>query len=241
MPVKVPSKQKDARIAFDRYIGYCPEYEDVTLFDTMMKIVALTNACSFVGRDIAKGEWSRSVEKLPMLVFVAVMGLSWIPRILHPVLQPLFLLPALWLQWKMRRIITPVIRRDMEEFERASDRQALLKTTEDMPLPYTHWLMSRYKPGEINVHQLATDHLLTSFESTVSTAGTLYNILLNLAVRPDLQEELRQEVQSILDEEGRLPSTHLKELRKMDSAMRETFRVNPFGLCTLLPTYFGDI
>jgi cytochrome P450 len=90
--------------------------------------------------------------------------------------------------------------------------------------------MARYKPGEATPYQLATDQILTSFESTVSTAATLYNIVLDLAVRPELQDELRHEVEEIMVD-GRLPSTHLKELKKMDSVMRETFRVNPFALC----------
>lgn len=230
VPVKVPSKQKDARVAFDKYVGYCPEYRPVTIFDTMMKIVATTNACSFVGREVGMGEWPQVVQQLPMSVYFAVMTLSWFSRVLRPLFQPILLLPALWVQHKMRRLLDPVIRNDMEEYERAADRREILKPTEDGKLPFTQWLMARYKPGEATPYQLATDHMLTSFESTVSTAATLYNIILDLAVRPELQEELRQELEEIMIN-GRLPSTHLKELRKMDSVMRETFRVNPFALC----------
>nr|A0A7L8UVC5.1 RecName: Full=Cytochrome P450 monooxygenase ffsD; AltName: Full=Cytochalasans biosynthesis cluster protein ffsD [Aspergillus flavipes]QOG08943.1 FfsD [Aspergillus flavipes] len=232
VPVKVPSKQKDARIAFDKYVGYCPESKPVTIFDTMMKIVATTNACSFVGREVGTGEWPQVVQQLPMSVYFAVMTLSIVPRIFRPVLLPIVLIPALLVQRKMRKILAPGIRQDMEEYERAADRKELLKPTEDGKLPFTQWLMARYKPGEATAHQLATDHLLTSFESTVSTAATLYNMILDLAVRPELQDELRQEVEEIMVD-GKLPATHLKELKKMDSMMRETFRVNPFALFSL--------
>ena len=58
-PVKVPSKQKDARIAFEKYVSYCPDHKPITLFPTMMKIVATTNACSFVGREVGTGEWPK--------------------------------------------------------------------------------------------------------------------------------------------------------------------------------------
>ncbi|KAK5996029.1 Cytochrome P450 monooxygenase phmB [Cladobotryum mycophilum] len=232
VPVKVPSKQKDARIAFDKFVGYCPEEKKVNIFGTMMKVVATTNACSFVGREVGTGEWAEAVQQLPISVFLAVMTLSWIPRVLRPLLQPIVLLPALYVQRKMRLILEPIIRSDIEEYEKAADRKSTLKTTEDGKLPFTQWLLARYKSGEATPYQLATDHILTSFESTVSTAVTLYNIILDLAVRPELQDELRQEVEEVMFD-GRLPSTNLKELRKMDSVMRETFRVNPFALFSL--------
>lgn len=231
-PVKVPSKQKDARIAFEKYVSYCPDHKPITLFPTMMKIVATTNACSFVGREVGTGEWPEVVQQLPMSVYFAVMTLSWLPRMLKPIFRPLLLLPALKVQRDMRRILDPVIRSDMEEYERAADKKEVLKPKEDGKLPFTQWLMARYKPGEATPYQLATDQILTSFESTVSTAATLYNIVLDLAVRPELQDELRHEVEEIMVD-GRLPSTHLKELKKMDSVMRETFRVNPFALFSL--------
>ncbi|KAI9693989.1 MAG: hypothetical protein M1822_003260 [Bathelium mastoideum] len=224
IPVKVPAKQKDARIAFDRFVGYCPEWKPVKLFDSFMNVVAMTNACSFVGREVGTGAWAKAVTRLPMAVFVAVMTLSWVPRLLRPALQPLLLLPALWVEWNMRRILKPVIQSDIENYERASDKKEVLRPQKEGKLPYTQWLISRYKPGEWTPYQLATDHLLTSFESTASTSSTLYNIILDLAVRPDLQDELRREVEEVMTD-GSLPSTHLKELRKMDSVMLSLVRI----------------
>ncbi|KAI9708161.1 MAG: hypothetical protein M1820_004115 [Bogoriella megaspora] len=233
IPIKIPAKQKDARIAFDKFIGYCPQWKGITLFDAFMNIVAMTNACSFVGREVGTGEWAKAVQRLPMATYVAVMSLSWLPRLLRPVFQPLLLLPALIVEWNMRRILKPVIQNDIDDYERALDKKEVLRPKAEGKLPYTQWLISRYKTGEWSPYQLATDHILTSFESTASTSSTLYNIIMDLAVRPDLQDELRREVQEVLVD-GSLPSTHLKELRKMDSVMRETFRVNPFSLFSLV-------
>ena len=232
VPAKVPSKQQDARIAFEQFIGYSPDWKPVKTFDAFMNIVATTNACSFVGREVATGKWSKLVQQLPMTVYVAVLALSWLPRILRPIFTPLLFLPALKLQKEMRDIIKPVIAADIDEYERASDKKELLRAKEDGKLPYSAWLLSRYRPGEGTPYQLATDYLVTSFESTVSTAVTLYNIIADIAVRPGLQDELREELEEVLVD-GKLPSTSLKELRKMDSVMRESFRLNPFALCKL--------
>lgn len=234
IPLKIPSQQKDARIAFDKYVGYCLDYKPIVLFDAMMEIFGSVNASSFVGREIGTGEWPRVVQQLLMSVYFAVRTLSWIPRVLKPIVWPLVFLPALKVQRDMRRILSPVIRRDMEEYERAADRKEVLKPTDDGKLPFTQWLMARYKPSEATRYQLTTDHLLVNVEATIKSATALYSIVLELATRPELQDELRHEVEEVIMVDGRLPSTHLKELRKLDSMMRETSRVNPFALCEFL-------
>ncbi|KAI1174430.1 cytochrome P450 [Nemania sp. FL0916] len=232
-PPIVTTKQKDARISFDRYIGYCPDYKPFKLFDTMMKIVALTNGASFVGRDVAGGKWHELVPQLPMTTFFAVVSLAWIPRLIRPIFEPLLLLPNMKVQRDMRRILDPIIKQDLSEWHAAKDKKELLKVEEGKRLPYHKWLISRYDdPSDATPHQLGTDQIITAFESTVSTALVLYNILMDLAVRPELQDELRKEIaENTID--GQLPSTNLKELRKMDSIMRETFRTSPFALFSL--------
>ncbi|KAH8168088.1 hypothetical protein CIB48_g167 [Xylaria polymorpha] len=231
-PPIVTTKQKDARIAFDRYVGYCPDWKPITLFFTMMKIVALTNAASFVGREVAGGEWHELVPQLSLTTFFAVMGLGWIPRLLRPIFVPLFLIPHIRVQRGMRKILEPIIKQDMNEWETAKDQSDLLKVKEGERLPYHKWLISRYGPGNATPYQLATDQIITAFESTVSTSMVLYNVLLDLAVRPEIQAELRLEIaENTVD--GQLPSTNLKELRRMDSVMRESFRTSPFALFSL--------
>ena len=236
VPAKVPAKQQDARIAFEKFVGYAPEWKAVNIFNAFMNIVATTNACSFVGREVGTAEWPQAVQRLPMAVYVAVLTLSWIPRVLRPIFKPLLFIPALRIQKGMRNILKPVIQKDMLDYESAPDKREILKVRDEAKLPFTAWLMSRYKPAEATEYQLATDYLVTAFESTVSTAVTLYNIVADLAVSPELQEELREELNEILTD-GKLPATNLKELKKMDSVMRETFRMNPFALCTCMSVF----
>lgn len=174
-----------------------------------------------------------------MIVYFAVMFLTWTPRLVRPILEPLFLLPHYKLQREMRRILKPIIHRDLEEWNNTKDKQTLLKAKEGERLPYHKWLISRYGPGQATPRQLATDQIVTAFESTISTALTLYYTLLDLAVRPDLQDELRREIAENTTD-GQLPSSALKELRKMDSAMRESFRVSPFALCKPCLAFFKN-
>lgn len=234
-PPLVSTKQEDARTAFDRYVGDCPEGKAFNVFDTMMKIVSLTNGASFVGREMAGGKWHDLVAQLPMTVFVPIMLLPWIPRLLQPLAMPLLFLPNRKIQRDMRRLLEPNIKKDSDEWETAKKKKEALRVQEGERLPYHKWLMSRYNPGEATPRQLATDQILTAFESTVSSAIFLHNVLFDIAARPEVQDELRREVVANTVD-GRLPATNLKELRMMDSVMRETFRTRPSALCMYIPS-----
>lgn len=87
--------------------------------------------------------------------------------------------------------------------------------------------------------QLTHDYIVTSFESTPSTAGTLYFILAELVTRPELMEELRRELVQITDKDGYLPQTHVSVLPKLDSVMSESSRINIFSYCMSVSS-FGE-
>lgn len=230
VPVMVHAKQRDCKRAFDKMIGYCSDWKEVVLFPTVMKVIATTNAFSLVGQQLATNDkWIKAVENYPMAAMIAVFAMSACPRLLRPLVAPLFFLPAVKIQWDIRRMLAPVIRADMEEYLRASNQKEFLRP-EKGKVPFTAWLMARHKPGEGTREQLTIDHLLTSFESTPSTAASLYNIVADLAAHPEYVDILRDELATVM-KDGKLPLTNLTELKKMDSVMRETFRQTPFALC----------
>lgn len=162
VPQHIHSKQADTRMVMDQFIGYAPNYKPINSFETFIQIVARINACSLVGRETALGPWAKGVERLPLAVYVAVMTLGWIPRVLRPVFSPLVFLPFLIVQRNLRGILKPIIKRDIEEYRRAADKKAATKVREDGKLPFTAWLLARYKENEVSEHQLATDYLITS-------------------------------------------------------------------------------
>ena len=201
------------------------------LFPALMKIIATTNACSFVGRKLGTSEpWVNAVQNFPMSAMFAIFSMSVIPKTLRPLLAPLLFIPNMKVQRDMKKLLAPVITADMEQFRNATDKKELLRLREEGKVPFTAWLMSRYKPEEATLNQLTIDYLIASFESTASSAATLYNIVADLAARPEYVDMLREELATVM-KNGKLPLTHLKELKKMDSVMRESFRINPFGLC----------
>jgi Cytochrome P450 len=90
-------------------------------------------------------------------------------------------------------------------------------------------LLSRYKPEQASIKQLIIHYILTSFDSTPSTASALYHVICELAARLEAADILREELDQVMVD-GKLPQTHLQELKRMDS-LRESFRLHPVSLC----------
>ncbi|RMZ71754.1 cytochrome P450 oxidoreductase [Pyrenophora seminiperda CCB06] len=233
IPAKVPSRQEDAKHAIAEAIGDCPEWKEVKLFPAVTNIIAQMNACSFIGREAGRSKhWVNLVSKYPFQVMIGTFMIAPVPRILQNLLAPLIFAPAIITKWRMKWAITPIIKKDMHEFLNTADKKDLLRLTEDGKVPFTASLMTRYKANEATLSQLLHDYITVAFESTPSSAAALYLLLRELAAHPELLDILRDELREVMVD-GKLPKSHLAELRKMDSVMRESARANPFSLLAL--------
>ncbi|KAL8727211.1 MAG: hypothetical protein Q9166_006175 [cf. Caloplaca sp. 2 TL-2023] len=213
IPAFVRGRQTDCAAVCESVIGTPPEWKEATLFAGMQEIVASTNASAFVGRELGTNrKWIRSVERLPMAALIGTVLLGYLPI----------------LRWNMASMLTPILQDDIHNFEHSADKKQLHGSKEKGKLPMTSWLLNRYKPGQATMKRLIDDYITLSFESTASSAGTLFFIMGELAADPELADTLRRELMNCAPT-GDLPLTHLTELRKMDSVMRESTRANPFS------------
>ncbi|KGO48671.1 Cytochrome P450 [Penicillium expansum] len=235
VPVRVQARQEDTQLAFERAIGPCPEWKSVSLYWTIQELVAATNASGLVGPELGNDpRWVRAVQHFPMVTALAVYISNAVPRLVRPIVTTFIFLPAWGYYIYLKMLLKPMAKADWEEYENANEKQKkeILRATPDKKFPITAWLMSRYRPEELSLSQITHDLIVATFESTPSTAGTMFFILAELVSRPELVNELRDEVDEVLSN-GLLPQTTLTELRKMDSVMRESSRVNPFSLLVL--------
>ncbi|KAL0941608.1 cytochrome p450 oxidoreductase [Colletotrichum truncatum] len=233
LPARVLNRQQDTQKAFDAIVGHCPDWKAFNLMMTAFEIVSQINACSFVGRDLGcNRSWVRAVMMSPLLIHVAVTLTNACPAILRPLMKPILFLPSLKNQWDMKRLLTPMLQNDIKTFNEAKDKKELLRPRVEGDIPFTAFLLSRYKAAEATIKQLVTDYVLVSFDSTPSTASALYHALCELAQHPEAAKVMRQEIEEVMVD-GQLPSTHLQELKRMDSFLRESFRMHPVSLFTL--------
>ncbi|KAK0641438.1 cytochrome P450 [Cercophora newfieldiana] len=219
-----PARQQVAREALQAVVGDAPQWKTVNLFWTVLEVVAATGAIGLVGEPLSRDpRWLRAVRTLPIFVGIGVYISCFMPRLLRPFVATLSYTPAWLLHKYLAHLLRPSVERAIKETsESTKEGGAPKKTT------LIHLLLARYKPGGLDTTQLIRDVITATFESTPTTAVSLYWMLTELVLRPDLVSELRAELQSILLPDGSLPPTQLTELTKMDSFMRESARVNTF-------------
>ncbi|KAI8166282.1 Cytochrome P450 monooxygenase ccsD [Colletotrichum sp. SAR 10_70] len=233
LPARVLNRQQDAKMTFDTIIGHCPEEKGFNLLMTSLEIIAKINACTFVGRELGRNQrWVKAVIYSPLFVYMAVTLLNATPSILRSILRPLYFLPVTKNYWDMKRLLKPKLDDEIKTFKETKDKRKLLVPKSDEDLPFTQFLLSRYTEAAATIKQLVTDYIQVSYTSTPTTASALYHALWELAQHPEAADILRQELKEVMVD-GQLPRTHLQELKRMDSFLRESFRLHPITRFTL--------
>lgn len=235
VPIGISHREQSARSACDSTIGSCRDWKSFPLYWTIQEIIANTNSTGLVGPRLGTDRrWLTAVQRFSVVMAVAIYISHAVPRLFRSIVSTLAFLPARVLYWYMKCLLYPMIETDIKEYEKAAacpnrkDLDNLLTETLKTKFPIVAWLKTRYPSQESSVEQISRDLITLSFESTPSSALTLYFILIELIIRPDIMEEIREEVSSLLVD-GHLPQSPLSEMKKLDSFMRESTRMNPFS------------
>lgn len=246
LPSRVWMRQENARAAFGTVLGSPStqkEWKDVSLWKTVQKLVALMNAMALFGFEVGGDpRWLKATERLHLAIMFGIIGSHLTPRILRPLVAPIVFLPAKFVDWHMASLLRPMVQREVLDY-RLTESSVNLSSHDgsnknetekrnQAKFPLTKWLLDRYSSKNDNLSQLLRDHIVIAFEASTSSAGILYFLLAELAERPELAEELRQEALKNMDDRGQFPSGYLSELRKMDSFMLELARVTGSSHCT---------
>ena len=207
------------------------QWATVSLIWTVLDVVVKTGATGLVGEPLSHDtRWLTAVKLLPITAGIGVISSSYFPRLLRPWVAYVSYFPAYLLHRWMSYLVRPTVEQAVREVQ----DKAKTNTKGENKTTFVKLLVQRYKPGELRVDQVVRDIITASFESTPTTAASLYWMLTELLIRPELVEELREEVLGVLDQNGKLPQTQLTELPKLDSFMRESARINTFHYRRLL-------
>ncbi|KAI1373128.1 cytochrome P450 [Hypoxylon crocopeplum] len=157
-------------------------------------------------------------------VFTLAFCMRVIPSFLQPVL--VWLLPAKWRLvrgWKTwDRIVIPEVRR------RLQDKDLDAATKGDL----ISWMVRDAKtPMERDEHVLTHLSAAVIAGATYSTANLTSEALVDLVARPEILEELRDEIREKHEEiGGQWDMAALDSLYKLESALKETSRLSPGAL-----------
>lgn len=78
-------------------------------------------------------------------------------------------------------------------------------------------------------YSVVQGQLLLSFAAIHTTSMTLYAFILDVLSEPEIIPELREEMIAVLREDGGLTKTSLYKFKLLDSCLKESQRISPFG------------
>ncbi|KAI1776976.1 cytochrome P450 [Hypoxylon cercidicola] len=202
----------------------CDDWKSVVVYQTMLRVVAKISGAIFIGPELCRSEDYLNASIGYTLDFVnAVAKLKqwnkrwrWIGRYFTPEVDKLFSE-----RQKAHKFLNPVIEK----------RRAAMKAGKDLPDDMLQWMLSKVDEFSLTDDAIAETQLNVSMAAIHTTTLTVTMILYDLVVRPDLIEELREEIRSVLAaNDGVMTSHALFEMKLLDSVMKESQRVNPGSL-----------
>ncbi|KAF4628186.1 hypothetical protein G7Y89_g9967 [Cudoniella acicularis] len=200
-------------------------WEKVEIYEILLQFVARISARIFVGPQLCRNEeWLETSIKYAEQATVTVMILRAFPKFMHPIVAPF--LPSFWRtkSWvaKGKRILTPIIR----------ERQAAEKNDPSYKKP-TDFLQGMIDDADENDNvpeKLAHRELIMGLASVHTTAMAAAHFLYDLCAYPEYVALLREELLAVLKEDDGWQKTTVNKLRKMDSFLKESQRLNPASL-----------
>ncbi|KAF2864692.1 cytochrome P450 [Massariosphaeria phaeospora] len=192
------------------------------VFPLMIELVTSAIARAFVGPGLCRNpEWLSTATGYTMDVAKVTTDLNAHYRVFHPVVAP-FLKSYHEIQARFalaRELLFPLI-----ETRRSGER--------NQHLDMLQWLIDSAKGPDAQTDKIVGSMLFLNMAAIHTTAEVAANVLIELCAQPDYVSMLRKEMREALDEDPHISLATLNKLKKTDSFIKESHRLNPLGLMT---------
>ncbi|KAF5349709.1 hypothetical protein D9756_008944 [Leucocoprinus leucothites] len=211
----------EALAALDDYIPSSQEWRSIPAYETLLHIVCRTTNRYLVGLPLCRNsDYLFISEQFTVDVSVTSQKINSFPDILKPIAGKIF-----GAQVKERikaayDILAPFIEDRLERFTRFGlDRDGLENDV------FTWLLESATQDYHYSVEDIVRRILVINFTSIHTTAVGLIQGIYDLAVHPEYVQEMRDEAERVIDEGG-WSKASLHKMHKIDSFLKESFRLN---------------
>lgn len=207
----------------DGELGPCKDWTPTPIYQKLLKIVAIVSGHIFLGPDLCRREeYLYASINYTVDVFIAVRKLKAWNSMLRPIGK--FFIPELTTiqehRKKARAFLVPIIQQ----------RRKALSNGEQVPDDMLQWMINKAAEFKVSDEDLADTQLTLSLAAIHTTTMTATDILCELVVRPEVVEEVRNEIKQVLDaNEGVITTRALFNMKLLDSVMRESQRLAPFN------------
>ncbi|RYP86000.1 hypothetical protein DL769_000863 [Monosporascus sp. CRB-8-3] len=234
--------QDEIQYAVEEGIGSCPDWTPVVIWKKLLRIVALSSGRILVGRPLCRDEeWIDMVTNYTADAISACHDVLSVPRFLRPLIVPFLksIRNAKNYRLQVAKKLRPQLKDMVDAYKKMQhdDDNSYFESLPDDFHNLAVWSLGHYPPGEVpTTESVAITVLSGIFAATHTMNVTLTNILFDLAAHPEYADILREEIERVAAEEpnGKFRKKSMPKLKKLDSFMKESQRVNPIGSAVLL-------
>jgi len=208
------------------------EWVNIPAMDAILKVVCRTSNRAFVGLPLCRDpDWIALTIQFTVDVMKGAIALHLFPDFVAPLVARFFTEPG-----SMKRGINhlqPIIeqrRRHLDEY--GSDWP-------EKPNDMLSWIMEEAKGEERSVRNLTKRIMSINFGAIHDSSMFFTHALFYLAANPKYADQLREEIGSIVGEDG-WSKTALAKMDKVDSFLKETFRIECVGFASMLRKALKD-
>lgn len=237
--------QNEVIYAFDTEVGECSEWTEFPVYGKLLRIIALVAGRVFVGLPLCRDEkWINTTINYTVDAIEALQTIEKSPTFLRPLLVPFnkHLKRLLDYRTLASNMLAPQVNAIVAERELNPEMKKYKTNTVDEDedveknqFNMIHWIINHYdKPSDATAASLGEEQMLIAFAATHTTSMNTSYVFFTLAAYPQYIPELRAEIESVIAEENypdkRLRKTSMLKLKKLDSFLKETQRMNPLGM-----------
>ncbi|KAK2594826.1 hypothetical protein QQS21_007454 [Conoideocrella luteorostrata] len=218
----IPALKDELDYATKLEVADSKDWIPISIDALTVGLVSRISARIFVGPELCRNpEWLYvSVHFTENLGYTRNI-LRLFPKITRPIAARC--MPWYWRiyqnLWAAQRLLGPVI----------TKRKSSIKNDPDYAKPndFLQWMLDDARPDEEHPNDIAHRQLLVSLAAIHTTSMSVSHFIYDLCAYPQYIEPLRDEIIQTLREDGGFKKTTLHKLRKMDSFLKESQRMNP--------------
>jgi hypothetical protein len=233
--------QDEAQWALDKEIGHLPGWTELSVYPTLIQIVAACSGRAFVGLPLCRDkEWRDATINFTYDTLASVHAMKKYNKVLWPIISPF--VPELRKLKSYRdfayRKLNPQIQTIQANYR---DKRVGLKSINENNADYeaikhnynlVHWTIGQHPQPELADPAEVGHMQMTAAFAALSPIGmSISYAIFDLASYPEVADELRAEIDAVIAEEnppnGWLQKSSLPKLRKLDSFMKESQRLSP--------------
>ncbi|OTA89151.1 hypothetical protein M434DRAFT_374078 [Hypoxylon sp. CO27-5] len=219
--------------AFSRTFGTnSTDFKTVGVWETCLQVVSRTANRAFIGLPLCRDETLLNQSALyAKMVFQGATLISALPAWSRPILGPVIGLTSKKYAAGCKAILVPYVEQRLRMW---SSKEGV-----GMPNDALQWMIEQSAKGNhanVEPEIIAQRLLILQMVSTYTTAYALSNIIINLYSskrKDEFVEGLVEECNRVSRGNGGLLTKEaIDSLYRVDSAVRESMRVSPFGVVT---------